>query len=236
MAGSTILSLTNKLLRHFNEVELTSATFPTANGFHAAAIDYVNDSIRTIHQAEYEWPFNWDEETVTLVPGQTDPQLYDLATDAETVDWDTFCLVRDDTLTVSETYLKYIDYDDWFQTIRSNDKAQVGSATLGIQPPQQVFRTQDLKFGVTPIPDRAYQVKYQYWGFKAALTTYSETTTIPTRFDHIIFAGAASDVYMFRGNMPAANMYKKKQTDGISKMRELLINRYKTVRDGRVRR
>lgn len=233
--GSTVLSLTNKLLRHFNEVELTSVTFSTATGFHSAAIDYINDAIRTIQQSEYEWPFNWNETEVTLVPGQADPQLYALEADAETVDWDTFCLVRDDSLSVVETYLPYIDYDEWFQTKRDTDKSQVGSSSLGIQPPRRVFRTQDLKFGVTPIPDRAYKVKYQWWGFTDILDTHSDTTTIPSRFDHVIFNGAASDVYMFRGNMPAANMYKKKQEEGISKMRELLINRYKKVRDGRVR-
>ena len=232
--GSTALSLTNRVLRHFNEVELDSTTFSTATGFHSAAKDYVNDAIRSVQQSEYEWPFNWAETTVTIVPGQTDPQLYSLHADAESVDWETFTLVRDDSLAVPETYLKYIDYDEWFQRHRDTDKSQVGSATLGIQLPSRVFRTQDLKFGITPVPDRAYQVKYQYWGFTSELTAHGDTTTIPSRFDHVITAGAIADVYMFRSNMQAFNMYKKKHTDGISKMRELLINRYKRVRDNRV--
>ena len=232
--GSTLLSLTNKALRHFNEVPLTSTTLATATGFQATVLDYVNDSIRSIQQAEYEWPFNWNESTITLVPGQTDPQLYALGSTTESVDWETFSVVRDDTLGVQSQAITYLDYDEYFQRYRDQDKAQVGSTSLGVQPPKYVFRPQkDLYVGFSPVPDRAYQVRYEWWGYNTDLTAHSDTTTIPTRFDHVIIAGVLAQGYSFRQNPALFNIYQKRHETGISKMRELLINRYKRVRDGR---
>jgi len=233
---STFLELTNDVLRHFNEVELTSANFASATGFQNTVKDYVNDAIREVQQAEYEWPFNW-HSTTQVGTLNSAPNVYSLPTDCESVDWESFMLVRDDNLTnpVSQKWLPYKDYDYWLQNDAANDYNQVGQ-TLGVQPPKYVYRTQDQKFGFSPIFDQAYTIYYEYWGYPSELSAYGDTTTIPSRFDHVIRKGAISKGYSFRGNMPMSKLYKDQFDAGISKMRELLINRYKTLRDGRVRR
>lgn len=247
MAGSTFLSLTNRVLRHFNEVQLTSSNFATATGFQVTVQDYVNEAIREIQQSEYEWPFNHHTTsqvmTVGAVPNIAALSQYSLPTDCESVDWDTFQLVEDLTLTnpVVQKYLPVKDYDYFIQNDAANDADQAarinaGTGSFGVQPPQYIYRTQDLKFGVHPIPDQAYTIKYEWWGFPSELSAYGDTTTIPSRFDHVIAKAALQRAYAFRGNVPMTNIYKKWKEEGISKMRELLINRYKTVRDGRVGR
>lgn len=233
---STYLQLTNRVLRHFNDVELTSGNFSSATGFQAVVKDYVNDAIRAIQQSEYQWPFNWEEDTQVLTPAAADPQIYEFDADVETVDWDSFSLKRDDSLNIKETYLKYIEYDEWYSRIRPYDRGQIGSTTLGIQPPKYVFRTQDGKFGITPIPDRAYTIRWEQWAYPSELSAHGDSTTIPSRFDHVIFKGAVSKAYAFRQNMGVAKLFEQDFKDGISKMRELLINRYVKVRDGRVAR
>lgn len=232
---STFLELTNDVLRHFNDVEFTTTTLSTATGFHAVVKDAVNDSIRYIQQAEYEWPFNWEEDTQVLVPGQADPQIYAFDADVESVDWESFTLVRDDSLSITETPLQYIDYDEWYKKIRPTDKSQVGT-TLGVQPPKYVFRTQNSKFGISPIPDRAYTIRWEQWAYPSELSLHGDSTTIPSRFDHVIFKGALSRCYSFRQNMPLAKWYKDEQDAGVSKMRELLINRYRNLTDARLQR
>jgi hypothetical protein len=247
MSGSTFLSLTNRVLRHFNEVQLTSSNFSTATGFQSTAQDYVNESIREIQQSEYEWPFNYHTTsqvcTVGSAPTISGLSQYSLPVDCESVDWDTFQLVEDLTLTnpVTQKWLPSKDYDYFIQNDMANDADQAarinaGTGSFGVQPPRYIYRTQDLKFGITPIPDQAYTIKYEWWGFPSELSAYGDTTTVPSRFDHVIAKGAIARAYAFRGNVPMTNIYNKWKDEGISKMRELLINRYKTVRDGRVGR
>ena len=241
MAGSTFLSLTNKVLRHFNEVQLTSANFATATGFQAAAQDYVNEVIRDIQQAEYQWPFNWNQTEQVLTPNLA-PNAYTTPSTCEFVDWESFFLVADATLTnpVSQQWLDIKDYDYWRQNDAANDynaaALVAAGGTLGVQPPSYVFRTQDSQIGFSPIADQAYTISYEWWGYPSELSVYSDTTTIPSRFDHVIFKGCAALGYAFRGNIPMYNIFDKWKMDGISKMRELLINQYKTVRDNRLRR
>jgi len=52
------LSLTNRVLKGFNETQLTSSTFATAYGFYAEAQDAVNRAIFDIYTEEdTKWSF-----------------------------------------------------------------------------------------------------------------------------------------------------------------------------------
>lgn len=237
--GSTYLSLVNRVLAHFNEVQLNSTNFATATGFYQVAKDAVNDSIRQIQQAEYEWPFNWQETTQTLTPtssitGHT--VAYPLPTGTisfETVDWESFKLVRDDTLEVPAKHLPYMDYNEYLQRQQSQD-LNIDYNDTGIRLPQKISRSQDDNIIVTPPPDRAYQIQYEWWGYETSMTSHGDTTTIPERFDHVIHKGALGLCYDFRGDQIRSSKYTKEQEKGIFKMRELLINRFKKMRDKRV--
>lgn len=246
--GSTFLSLTNRVLAHFNEVQLTSSNFATATGFNQVAKDAVLDSIRQVQQAEYEWPFNHQETTQTLTPtgsisGHTVAYALPTGTTSfETIDWESFVLVRDDTLLnadasgtlpVSTKKLPYKEYDEYMQRYRDNDLNILFTDT-STREPNFITRDQNSNFIVSPPPDRAYQVKFEWWGYETDLSAYSDTTSIPSRFDHVIHKGALSLCYDFRGDAVRSNMYNKRHMDGIAKMRELLINRERKLRDKRV--
>jgi len=237
--GSTYLSLVNRVLAHFNEVQLTSSNFATATGFYQVVKDAVNDSIREIQQAEYEWPFNHQITTQTLTPTSTvtgHTVEYSLPTGTisyESIDWESFRLVRDDTLEVKAAYVDYKDYDEYLQRYQAND-LNILYDDASIRLPNFISRAQGDKFVVSPPPDRAYQLKYEWWGYETSLSTYTATTTVPERFDHVIHKGALRDCYAFRGDAVRARDYEAKFKMGISKMRELLINRFKKFRDKRV--
>lgn len=233
--SSTYMELCNKVLRHFNDTEFTQTTFTQATGFHSVVKDAVDDSIREVQQAEYQWPFNWEEATKNMTPSPSYLIFYTFDADVETVDWDSFILLRDDALSVSERKLSEIDYDEWLTRYRDRDAAQINT-TLGNQPPEYIFRTQDGKLGVTPISDRTYTVRWEQFTFPSSLGSYDSSSSIPARFDHVIWKGALARCYAFRQNMPLAKYYKDQQIEGIKSMRELLINRYSTLRDGRVAR
>jgi hypothetical protein len=92
MAISTYLQLTNRILKAFNEVQLTSSTFSSASGFQAEAQDAINQAIFDIYTYEdTEWPFLWSTTTFNTVTGQTD---YTRSDGYSAVDWQSFRIER----------------------------------------------------------------------------------------------------------------------------------------------
>lgn len=90
--SSTFLDLTNRILKAFNEVNLTSSTFASATGFHAEAKDAVNQAIVDIYTFEdTEWPFAWDSTTFDTTIGTN---AYNKDTDFTSVDWQSFKIKR----------------------------------------------------------------------------------------------------------------------------------------------
>lgn len=90
--SSNFLTLTNKILGPFNEVQLTSGTFASASGFQMEAQNYVNQAIFDICTWEdTKWPFLWSTTTLNTVVGQTDYTRIDGFT---AVNWDRFKISR----------------------------------------------------------------------------------------------------------------------------------------------
>jgi hypothetical protein len=86
------LSLTNRILKAFNETQLTSTTFNSAYGFYAEAQDAVNRAIFDIYTEEdTKWPFAWLRTTFTTTPGV---QAYTLNSSYFAIDWDSFMLPK----------------------------------------------------------------------------------------------------------------------------------------------
>jgi hypothetical protein len=86
------LSLCNRVLKAFNEVQLTDATFITAAGFHAEVKDAINMAILDVFTEEdAEWP--WTHTTI-IKDTVTGTQQYDMDTSVEKIDWDSFRVQR----------------------------------------------------------------------------------------------------------------------------------------------
>ena len=222
------MTLCNRVLRRLNETTFTSATFGTITGFHGQVQDCVNDAIRDINHAEYEWPFNHSATTTTLTSGT---QIYGLsATSLVRVDWDSFYLVASvPDATVLSKPLPYVDFDSWRQNRKAEDlNSQISG--VGYQLIENVFRTQHDQFGVTPVPNKNYRVGFEYWIAPTQLSGAGDTTSIPDRYDYVIVDGAMWYCYMFRDNVEAASVMEKKFTSGIKRMRVELINRLDSFR------
>jgi len=235
--GSTYLNITNAVIRRFSDVELTSVNFAAATTYHAYVKDVVNDVIREIQQTERQWPFNHQTKTQTLT---VDEQEYPWPTiadgddgDAEAIDWDTFFLVRDDTLSISQKKLENIDYDEYLERHKSRAENMIITGT-NLRVPKLIYRAQNNNWGVDIKPDREYQVSYEYWGYPSELTAFNNTTTIPSRFDWIIKHGCYSELYGQRGDPGMKDRYANSYRKGLDNMVELLINKPSEFRDGRV--
>mgnify|MGYP003126219339 FL=1 len=217
------LGLVNAINRRLNEVELTSSNFATATGFYSQAKDAVNAAIRYLNQSEYFWAFNHNTKEQTLVANTS---RYSFPTDAKIVNFNTFRIKENTTLGNATTRLTEIAYEDYLD--RYVEQEYNTSSGQGV--PTQVAQAPDLKFILTPEPDKAYELVFEYYSFPTDLSATTDAPTIPERFQHVIVDGAMHYGYLFRGNTQDAMVMKEKFDEGIKHMRSQLINRTPYVR------
>lgn len=202
MASTTFLALTNKLLRRLNEVELTQSDFPSARGVQAFAKDAINAAVAKISNQNFEWPFNATSTTQLLTVGTN---TYSFPSNLKYADWNSFHVVKDDTLGTNTTHLKLISKDVWEDFYKDTD---LNATTDGVNVPLFVFKGNTYGFGVTPSPNLAYTIRYDYHMTFTSLDLYSDVSTIPPNFDEVIIQAGLYHFYMFRDNTEQADNAK----------------------------
>lgn len=218
----TYLDLTNEVLARFNEVSLTSSNFVNSRGFQTQCKNAVNDAINYINTREFSWPYNHATQTETLVAGTT---RYTIPTNAKHVDYDTFRLVDDSSLSVEGKSLTIIDYKDYLNKfINQEDRSDVGGV------PSHVFRTPDNNFGLYPYPDKTYSLKFEYYIYTTALSAATDVPTIPSQYRQVIVDGATAFGYQYRGEGNEYQLNFARFEDGIKSMQTLLSNRTDYIR------
>ena len=218
---ATYVALTNELLRRLNEVTLDIAGdgFDSVRNVQALAKDAVNSSVRLILQDGQEWPFLKTTYTQTLTIGT---RQYSFPSDYSSVDWDTFYLKKLDSEGNSPMNLKPMSFEEYTQNVRASDDS--GDQVNGDGPPIRVYQTLGESFGVTPIPNAAYEVEYVYWSYPSDMTLYDDVAVIPDRFKHVVIDGAMMFMMRFRSNEQSAAMHQNNFEDGIKSMRRVLMD------------
>ena len=218
---ATYVTLVNELLRRMNEVTLDIAGdgFDSVRNVQALAKDAVNSSIRLILQDGQEWPFLKTTFTQALTVGT---RQYDFPADYSSTDWDTFYLKKLSSENNSPMPLNVISYEQYIQNVRPSD--DTGDQVNGDGPPALVYQTLGTAFGVSPIPNAAYEIEYVYWKFPTDLTAFNDVSIIPDRFKHVVIDGAMMFMMRFRSNEQSAAMHQNNFEDGIKTMRRVLID------------
>lgn len=225
---TTYLDLTNKLLRRFNEVELTETTFASSRNIQSTAKDAIIDAIDEINMSEHEWPFNSGTGTQVLTIGQ---ELYDFVTLTTTVDWESFRIQRDDALDVGTEPLKFINQDTWYKRQRKFDD---DAGTTGLNVPKYVFRTNNGGFGISPSPDKAYTVLYNRFIEPTRMADFDSVSTIPSRFDLVILDIAQELINMHKDNDSMTQLsFQQRVQRTLNKMKTMLMNKQDKMEDTR---
>jgi hypothetical protein len=224
---ATYISLVNELLRRLNEVTLDIAGdgFDSVRNVQALAKDAVNSSVRLILQDGQEWPFLKTTYTQTLTIGT---RQYSFPSDYSSVDWDTFYLKKLSSEGNSPMNLKAMSFEEYTQNVRSSDDS--GDQVNGDGPPIRVYQTLGESFGVTPIPNAAYEIEYVYWSYPSDMTAYDDVAVIPDRFKHVVIDGAMMFMMRFRSNEQSAAMHQNNFEDGIKSMRRVLMDDALSIR------
>lgn len=222
------LGLVNDVNRRLNEVELTTTNFASTTGYYSFVKEAVNSAIRHINQEEFEWPWNHVEEELTLVAGTSREPF---PVDAKTLDMQSFRIQRDDTIGNGTQHLKELPYDEYLEKY-VDQEYDSGTSNRGL--PRFIVRAPSREFILTPEPDQAYTLTYEYYRLGFDLLLAGDVPSIPESYRHVIVNGAMYYVYQFRNDAQMSNMSKQMFTEGIKYLRSQHINRFSYIRDRRV--
>ena len=196
--ATTYLNLTNEVLREINEIQLTSGTFAGAIGIQAFVKEAINRSLFDIANEEPQLPFFaaaasggtdpfYGNVTVASVAGQRWYTLKSgsssITTDYSSIDWDDFYLttinVSGESAPFVSRSLHYLGLTDWRRHLRDSENAD-DADTQAYGEPRYVLRSPDhRKFGLSPIPDKVYNVHFYAYSTPTALSSHSDAMVLP---------------------------------------------------------
>jgi len=224
---SNFVTLTNLLLTRLNEVTLDTAGdgFQSVRGVQALAKNAVNNSINEIFQKCQELPFLKTTQTQVLTAGTS---TYNFPSDYSSPDYESFYLKKLTSADNRPTHLPALSYEEYIQLYRAiDDESDTGN---GIGVPEYIYQTYTESFGVTPVPDDAYEIEYTYWKFPSDLNLFNDECLIPSRFNYTIIDGAMYYMMLFRSNEQSAAIHQQKFQEGVKQMKRVLIDEPLRVR------
>ena len=241
--ATTYLDLSNEVLRELNEVVLTSGTFASATGIQSFVKDAINKSLFDVANAEPQLPFFsagvsgstdpfYGNVTVATVAGQRWYTLKDgsssITTDYSAVDWDDFYIttinVSGESAPFTSTGLKYLTLADWKRYYRDAENADDADAQ-SYGEPKYVYKSPDhRKFGLSPIPDKVYNVHFYAFEKPTALSAFNDTIPMPEQYSNVLTARTRYYVHQFKENIQQAAMALDDYRKALRHMKSNLIN------------
>ena len=241
--ATTFLTLTNDVLRELNEIELTSATFASATGIQNFVKNSINKSINDIANEEPQLPF-----FAAATSGETDPfygnvtvattagtRWYllksgssSITTDYSSIDWDDFYITTINVSGESSPFvsrgLRFITLDDWTRYLRDAENDD-DADTQNHGEPKYVIRSPDhRKFGLSPIPDKVYNVHFYAFSKPTALSAHSDEIVLPDQYANVITARTRYYVWQFKESPQQAAFALDDYRKGLRYMKSNLIN------------
>ena len=243
--ATTYLDITNEVLRELNEVPLTAANFTNATGIQKFVKDSINKSIFDIANEEPQLPFFaaglsgstdpfYGNVTVATTEGTRWYTLKDgsssISTDYSSVDWDDFYLttinVSGETTPYVSKGLKFLTLSDWkqyYSGCENADDANGSDASHG--EPRFVIKSPDhRKFGLSPIPDKVYNVHFYAVEKPTALSAYNDSITMPEQYSNVVTARTRYYVHQFKENLQQASFALDEYKKNMRTMKSNLIN------------
>jgi len=241
--ATTYLDITNEVLRELNEVPLTSANFTNATGIQKFVKDSINKSIFDIANEEPQLPFFsagvsggtdpfYGNVTVATVAGTRWYTLKSdsssITTDYSSIDWDDFYVttinVSGETTPYVSKGLKFLTNTDWTRYYRDSENADDAN-TQAYGEPRFVIKSPDnRKFGLSPIPDKVYNIHFYAFTKPVELSAHGDTIALPDQYANIITAKARYYVWQFKESPQQAAFALEDFKKGMKHMKSNLMN------------
>ena len=241
--ATTYLELTNEVLRELNEVVVTSANFDSAIGIQSFVKDALNRALFDLANDEPQLPFFsagvsgstdpfYGNVTVATVAGQRWYTLKasssSITSDYAAVDWDDFYIttinVSGESAPYTSTGLKYLTLADWKRYYRDAENADdADSQSYG--EPKYVYKSPDhRKFGLSPIPDKVYNVHFYAFEKPTALSAHGDTVVLPEQYTNVITSRVRYYVWQFKESPQQAAFALDDYRRAMKSMKSNLIN------------
>ena len=223
----TYLDIVNAVLRDTNEVPLTAQNFVLARGFHAFVKEAINRALLDIVNFTDEWPWlaavsidPCPSPYATVIQAQRRQAIYEIPQELMEIDWDS-CFMVDST--GKDTWpLKVVSYNEWQEKL--SDDVLANRPDSPIARPEIIYRLHDGKhLGLSPVPDRDYQVQVVAWKAPTFLTAPMDTLPFPDRFYNVLVSRARYYAWLFRENIQMASAASNDYADGVKRMKQILI-------------
>ena len=241
--ATTYLELTNEVLRELNEIPLTSANFTSAVGLQQFVKDSINKSIFDIANEEPQLPFLAVGES-----GETDPfygnvtvasvagtRWYELKAsssslkdDYASIDWDDFYLTTINVSGESAPFvskgLGFLSLADWKRYYRDSENVDDADAQSYGEPSRVIKSPDGRKFGLSPIPDKVYNIHFYAFDKPTKLSAHGDTVVFPEQYTNIITARARYYVWQFKESPQQAAFAMDDYKKAMRTMKSNLVN------------
>ena len=241
--ATTYLEITNEVLRELNEVPLTSSNFANAKGLQAFVKDTVNKAIFDIANEEPQLPFFsaglsgatdpfYGNVTVATTAGTRWYLLKSgsssITTDYASIDWDDFYLT---TINVSgeaapfvSQGLKFLNLADWKRYYRDSENSDDASTQAYGEPKYVIKSPDNRKFGLSPIPDKFYNLHFYAFEKPTALSAHGDTVVLPEQYTNVITSRVRYYVWQFKESPQQAAFALDDYRRAMKSMKSNLLN------------
>ena len=215
--AKTYLTLTNEVLRELNEVVLTSSNFSAAIGIQQFVKQVINKSINDIANEEPQLPFFsagvsggtdpfYGNTTVASVAGTRWYTLKagssSIIDDFASIDWDDFYIttinVSGETAPFVSRGLKFLSLADWTRYHRDAENVDDADSQSYGEPTYVIKSPDNRKFGLSPIPDKVYNVHFYAFDKPTELSAHDDTIVLPDQYSNLITAKARYYTWQFK--------------------------------------
>jgi hypothetical protein len=241
--ATTYLELTNEVLRELNEIPLTSANFTSAVGLQQFVKDSINKSIFDIANEEPQLPFLavgesggtdpfYGNVTVASVAGTRWYELKasssSLKDDYASIDWDDFYLTTINVSGESAPFvskgLGFLSLADWKRYYRDSENVDDADAQSYGEPSRVIKSPDGRKFGLSPIPDKVYNIHFYAFDKPTKLSAHGDTVVFPEQYTNVITARARYYVWQFKESPQQAAFAMDDYKKAMRTMKSNLVN------------
>ena len=241
--ATTYLELTNEVLRELNEIPLTSTNFTSAVELQQFVKDSINKSIFDIANEEPQLPFLavgesggtdpfYGNVTVASVAGTRWYELKasssSLKDDYASIDWDDFYLTTINVSGESAPFvskgLGFLSLADWKRYYRDSENVDDADAQSYGEPSRVIKSPDGRKFGLSPIPDKVYNIHFYAFDKPTKLSAHGDTVVFPEQYTNVITARARYYVWQFKESPQQAAFAMDDYKKAMRTMKSNLVN------------
>ena len=229
--AKTYLAMANELLVEINEPELTAIT--GAVGVQKQVANCVNRAYFDIVDAVDNW--EWLSDDIpdapyygnTIVPTVIGQRWYlskagstGVDGDFDSVNWDMFTLV-DTNSPYTINKLGFTTLTTWRSNYAQSEETAARTSQYGV--PLRVIRSSDgRRFGLSPIPDKIYNIHFFAYNRPAALSADTDTVLFPEQYKPVLLARARYYIYQFKDNIAQSQLALDEYKKGLQSMADNL--------------